>query len=193
MSLLEKMHAYRWTSSWAVWPRADEYERSSDIRFPDGEDLDGVLHARTVILGLNRGWSKEGATKWGTFHTPGHNDHMLAEAFRDTQHWGGYMTDLLSEVNSKSNTLDWSADTVAADVADLVEELKFLEVDDPLFILIGKDAASAFDQRSEGIASALGLPPLRSVKIPHYSSANGATHGNSPRRFRDLVHAALDS
>jgi hypothetical protein len=60
---------------------------------------------------------------WHNFHTgPRHSDHFLAEAFRGTAHWGAYMTDLLTEVNSKSKTLDLRADTIRRDVAVLAEQ-----------------------------------------------------------------------
>jgi hypothetical protein len=55
-SLLETMARYEMTASWAVWPPSVSYGRRSDISFPFG-DLDRVLHARSVILGLSPGES----------------------------------------------------------------------------------------------------------------------------------------
>lgn len=93
------MAKYKMTAFWAVWTPAESYTRSSDVSFPGG-DLDGILHARSIILGLNPGDSTVERRPWHSFHTgPQHNDHFLAEAFRDTEHWGAYMTDLLTEVN----------------------------------------------------------------------------------------------
>ena len=47
-----------------------------------------VLHARSVILGLNPGDSRVERRPWQIFHTgPRRNDAFLAEAFSDTEHW----------------------------------------------------------------------------------------------------------
>jgi hypothetical protein len=191
-SLLETMTPYEMTASWAVWPPSEAYDRTSDISFPDGE-LDGVLHGGSVILGLNPGESSVERRPWRNFHTsPRHNDHFLAEAFRDTPHWGAYMTDLLTEVNSKSNTLDLSAETIHRDVAVLVEQFQALGAVDPLVIVIGTKTAKAFEEHEPVLAAALGLAHIRWVRVPHYSAANGRIHGNNPDNYRRLVIEALN-
>ena len=190
-SLLETMARYEMTASWAVWPPSASYDRMSDISFPFG-DLDGVLHARSVILGLNPGESSVQRRPWQNFHTsPRHNDHFLAEAFRDTLHWGAYMTDLLTEVNSKSNTLDLNATTIHRDVAVLVDQFQALGAADPLVIVIGTTAAKAFKEHETVLAAALDLTSVRWVEVPHYSAANGRVHGNDPGKYRRLVLNAL--
>lgn len=140
------MAKYAMTASWAVWPPAESYTKTSDVSFP-AEGLDGVLHSRSIILGLNPGDSKAERRPWHNFHTgPRHNDHFLAEAFRHTEHWGAYMTDLLAEVNSKSSMLDLSKRTIEHDVAVLAEQFQALGAVDPLVIVIGRQAAAAFGQ-----------------------------------------------
>ena len=188
---MEKMRRWEMTASWAVWPPSQSYDRSSNISFPAG-NLDTVLHARSIVLGLNRGVTSAEPTPWRNFHTgPKHNDHFLAEAFRDTSHWGAYMTDLLTEVNSKSKTLDFSNATIRRDVEVLVEQVQAVEANDPLFIVIGKKAADAFKKHEALLATALRLTKVRWVEIPHYSASNGATHRNRPAVYRDLVLKAL--
>jgi len=159
----------------------------SDISFPIG-DLDEVLHARSVILALNPGESSVERRPWQNFHTsPRHNDHFLAEAFRETPHWGAYMTDLLTEVNSKSNTLDLNAATIHRDVAVLVEQFQALSAVDPLVIVLGRKAGQAFKEHETVLAAALGLASVRWVEVPHYSAANARVHGNNPGKYRQLV------
>ncbi len=185
------MAKYKMTASWAVWTPAESYTRSSDVSFPGG-DLDGILHARSIILGLNPGDSKVERRPWHNFHTgPQHNDHFLAEAFRDTEHWGAYMTDLLTEVNSKSSTLDLSRQTIQRDVAVLAEQLQILEATDPLVIVVGRKTAEAFGKHERFLADALALPKIQWVTIPHYSAANSRVHGNNPETYRQLVMNAL--
>lgn len=102
------------------------YTRASDMYFP-AAGLDEVLHARSIVLGLNPGKSKGERKPWQNFHKgPQHNDHFLAEAFHDTEHWGAYMMDLLTEVNSKSNTLGLSRQIIQRDVAVLAEQFQVL-------------------------------------------------------------------
>ena len=122
---------------------------------------------------------------------PAAQRHFLAEAFRDTLHWGAYMTDLLTEVNSKSNTLDLSDKTIHRDVVVLVEQLQAVGAADPLVIVIGTKAAKAFKEHEPVLAAALGLTSVRWVAVPHYSAANGRVHGNSPDNYRRLVLEAL--
>jgi hypothetical protein len=185
------MAKYEMTASWAVWPPAESYTRTSDLSFPGG-DLEGVLHVRSIILGLNQGDSMVERQPWHNFHTgPLHNDHFLAEAFRDTEHWGAYMTDLLTEVNSKSSTLDLSSQTIQRDVSVLAEQFQALGATDPLVIVIGRKAAAAFAQHESYLADALGLARVRWATIPHYSAANGRVHGNNPETYRRLVLEAL--
>lgn len=185
------MARYEMTASWAVWPPAESYARDSDISFP-ADDLDGVLHARSIILGLNPGDPKTDRRPWQNFHAgPRHNDHFLAEAFRDTAHWGAYMTDLLTEVNSKSKSLDLSRQTIQRDVAVLAQQFQALKARDPLVIVIGRKAAAAFAQHESYLADALDLPKVRWVTVPHYSAANSRVHGNSPEIYRRLVMDAL--
>lgn len=50
--------------------------------------------SRSIILGLNPEDSLVDRRPWHNFQIgPRHNDHFLAEAFRDTVHWGACMTD----------------------------------------------------------------------------------------------------
>ncbi|MGF9648875.1 hypothetical protein AAIH32_12920 [Pseudarthrobacter oxydans] len=190
-SLLKTMARYEMTASWAVWPPATSYTRASDIYFP-AAGLDEVLHARSIVLGLNPGKSKGERKPWQNFHTgPQHNDHFLAEAFRDTEHWGAYMTDLLTEVNSKSNTLDLSMHIIQRDVAVLAEQFQALGAADPLVIVIGRKTAEAFAEHESYLTDALDLPKVRWVTVPHYSAANSRVHGNDPAKYRSLVMDAL--
>lgn len=101
------------------------------------------------------------------------------------------MTDLLTEVNSKSNTLDLSRQTIQRDVAVLTEQFQALGADDPLVIVIGRKTAAAFAKHESYLADALGLPTVRWVTVPHYSAANSRVHGNDPEKYRRLVVDAL--
>lgn len=190
-SLLKTMARYEMTSFWAVWPASASYSRACDISFP-AAGPDGVLHSRFIILGLNPGDSLVDRRPWHNFHTgPVHNDHFLAEAFRDTVQWGPYMTDLLTEVNSKSKTPDLSPETIRREVSVLADPIQALQAEDPLFILIGKKTAEAFARHERDLTDVLGLVTVRSVTASHYSASNSRVHRNNPATYRQLVANAL--
>jgi hypothetical protein len=59
------------------------------------------------------------------------------------------------------NTLNLSKHALQADILDLIEELTTLEVNDPLFILIGRKTGKSFDAHRAVLAAALGQQDVR--------------------------------
>ena len=103
-------------------------------------------------------------------------------SWHDTEHWGAYMTDLLTEVNSGSNTLDVSRQIIQRDVAVLARQFQALGAADPLVIVIGRKTAAAFAEHESYLADALDLPKVRWVTVPHYSAAKSPVHGTTRKR-----------
>lgn len=101
------------------------------------------------------------------------------------------MTEMLTEVNSKSDILDLIRATILRDVAVLAEQFQALGAIDPLLIVIGKKTAEAFAKHERCLAEATGLTRVRWVTVPHYSAANSKAHGNNPEKYRLLVLDAL--
>ena len=188
--LLQRMADHRESASWAVW----EDDNISYPARPAG------LHTDAVLIAINRGGHGPGSTPlppWTNFHTARkHNDHFLAVACRDTPLWGGYMTDLLEERNGRLASVDMSRAVVDANVAALADELRLLQAQDPLLVLIGGRCQTLATRpaRLGALATALCADrnTIRWVHIPHYSPANGAVHGGKPERYRELVLRALD-
>ena len=62
------------------------------------------------------------------------------------------MTEMLTEVNSKSDILDLIRATILRDVAVLAEQFQALGAIDPLLIVIGKKTAEAFAKHERCLA-----------------------------------------
>jgi len=122
--LFKTMSPYGRLSSWAVWgdiKPTKPFTYSSTLTFPiDNPELYNIVKADTVFVGMNPG-GKIGINSikdyhritnepienpYRNFHVGGkHNDHLLAEALRDTPWWGAYMTDLFPFPTSESSCL----------------------------------------------------------------------------------------
>lgn len=186
--LLARMkQKYSTTASWAVW---DE----NDIDFPDSPS--GLRNDVVLIAGNPGGAAEEsGRTPWINFHTGRkHNDHFLAHALRDTDLWGGYMTDFYSQIESKLHKVDRSAIVTGKDVSDLADEIKQLGAVDPLFVLIGGDAMQLTKEPHRGtIAHAVDVDSesLRWIHVPHYSGSNGGVHRGKAEVYRAAFEYAM--
>ncbi len=206
MSLLETMSPYRWSASWAVWGSVDHpepFDASSDLRLPVGPELDKVLHARDVLVGLNQSTVGRDAAgreipadgkPWRNFHTSAfHNDHFLAEAFRGTDAWGAYITDLHEQ--RESNSANVHDDAIATEIAEFVVQLRLLGATGgaaPRIVCFGAKAFGRVAANADQIAIGIDAPAsLRIVKAPHWSRANARVHRAQISVYRDLVHAAL--
>ena len=200
-SKLTVMAAYRHSASWAVWGSvrpSEPFTSESNLAFPgDDAALPGVLHGDVVMVALNPGnaaaaWDPEDA--WVNFHGGRrHNDHLLAEAFRDTPAWGGYLADLHPTiVESDSRLVTPRAELVASAVQSLAEQIRLLGAPDPLVVCIGRGSHNRVLDHLDTLRRALDNPGLEVVGIPHYSGANNGVHGGDPARYRDLVAAVLD-
>jgi hypothetical protein len=184
------MADHRESASWAVW-------EDDNISFPARP---AGLHTGAVLIAINRGGHGPGSTPlppWTNFHTARkHNDHFLAVACRDTPLWGGYMTDLLEERNGRLASVDTSRAVVDANVAALADELRLLQAQDPLLVLIGGRCQTL--ATGTGAARRLGHRPARRPEHhsvgthPALQPGQGAVHGGKPERYRELVLRALD-
>lgn len=200
-SMLTTMSSYRHTASWAVWGAVapeEPFTSASDLGFPvDDPDLPSALHGNVVMVALNPGnaaatWTPDDA--WVNFHGGArHNDHLLAEAFRGTPAWGGYLADLHPTiVESNSTLVTPRAELVADAVRSLAEQILLLGNRDPQIVCIGRGSHTRLADHLQLLRDALGNPDLDLVCIPHYSGANNGVHGGDPARYRALVAAILD-
>ena len=186
--LLARMNDYATTASWAVW-------HDDDITFPDNPV---GLHGDVVLIAGNPGNAADddGRTPWMNFHTGRrHNDHFLAAALRGTPLWGGYMTDLYSQVTPRPDDVDRSPAVTCHAANNLAKQLERLGARDPLLVLIGLHAFQlASEPYRSTIAAAVHVTPgeLRWIHVPHYSRSNAATHRGRTEVYREAMRYAVE-
>jgi hypothetical protein len=203
----ERMSPYADHGSWAVWGPlgrnpAQPFTATSDISFPELADggLDRLLpflNTRAVIVGLNPGNAYDpGRAPWDGHHYGGRsNDHLSAEAFRDTPYWGSYLTDLFRIVESDSRVLDatLAADAIAVStgITQWIAEVQDLQADNPVIICIGVDSFTQLMAHADRLGDELAIRPERIVRILHYSATAAGHHRNDPAIYRRKVELAL--
>ena len=134
------------TASWAIW----SLNGASDIAFFTAKME--LLHARVVILGLNRGRRALGQETilFVNFHTPKHRGDKRLERFIQGNQLeailGGYMTDLSLEIETDSKKVEIDKPTVAVD--NLRSQLSFSDEPRRTIICIGD---KTFDTLCRGI------------------------------------------
>jgi hypothetical protein len=116
------------------------------------------------------------------FHdpSPAANDFKLRHAFRDTEYYGAYMTDIIKRVgmiNSK-NLLDHlkaHPSLIEQNIANFREELRDLNCTAPTILAFG---TAAYDIIHRNLSNA---EYSRLIKLTHYS------HYISKEKYRDKV------
>ena len=191
---LQRSAPYKDVSSWAVWDvvfPTEPFHKDSNLALPvDDPRLPEILKPQIVFLGLNPGnAARPGMAPWSNFHTgPKHNDHLIAEALRETPYWGAYMTDLFSQVESRSSRVANNS----ADIERLLEQIETVNEGRSVhlipFGLKTEKALAAHEKRLDDS----GLVSRVATGIPHYSGSNGKIHKNRPAVYRDLVHRELE-
>lgn len=209
-----RMQQYAGHASWAVWGRAvpapDQFatgdSSQANLQLPADDGTDALLHGRAVLLGLNPGNAAQRLHQllgdWYAFHSGSDripagfrysNDHLIAEACRDTGLWGAYMTDLFPTlVESASGEVAEQVRTdprwVRRSISAFSAELEELAVPQPPVLV-------CFGDRVLGYARAFltSYPADRIVGVTHYSGAAAGKHRHDARLYRELFHAALDA
>jgi hypothetical protein len=183
---------------WAA-PGSGSFTKLDNLSFPGFDTVRPVAHGRVILLAMNPGGNdpEHPRDDWSNFHSEGSNDHLLAEAFRETRLWGAFMTDLyFDQYESDSSKVDVSAAQSVRGVRRLVG-LAGLGDLDPLIVCVGDRAQSGF---SRGLANLKAqaaepgrklLPTLRSIKVSHYSGSNAGQHKHDPSIYRDRFHDKL--
>ncbi len=165
---------YGYYASWAIWADEDNKKPKSnvgDLTILDPEKnkvLLSQLNPNVVLVGLN---ISRGAIKvpLANFHDsrPEATDYKIRFAFRDSPYWGGYMTDIIKDLDQKS-----SAKVVAflqsnpvfekENVEIFRKELKDLGANNPIVITFGNDTFNIL-KRNFG-------QEFKILKVPHYAN-----------------------
>jgi hypothetical protein len=187
-NLMKQRHgAY---GSWAVWalPSGAPKSNMGDLQILDeyaNPALLETLNPGVVMVGLNisRGVLNE---PFRNFHDPSAvaNDFKIRYAFRDTDFWGAYMTDVIKGLVEPAsgallNYLRKNSEVVGDHVKVLRSELLDLGYPHPLILAFGRAAHTLLKENlSEDDYSLL-------VPLTHYS------HRISKEKYKDTVHRQI--
>jgi len=177
-------------ASWAVWAAQSERPKSNMgnlgvlDRFSNPRLLE-VLNPGIVMVGLNLSRGKL-SEPFRNFHDPTGvaNDFKIRFAFRGTEFWGAYMTDVIKGIVQPSSGalrryLKTRPEVVRDNVKHLRSELQDLGHSRPVILAFGGDA-HALLRENLSVSDYSYLVPLT-----HYS------HWISKEAYREAVHRQI--
>ena len=176
--MIEKEHyleigkKYGHHSSWAVWADEGDKPKSniSDMRVFDLEQNPNLLlklNPNIIMVGLNFS-RKLGEQLFVNFHdsNPHAQDYKIRYAFKDTEYYGAYMTDIIKDFEhlisgEVVSYLKTNKDFEEQNITLFKQELKDLKTEAPLIL--------AFGRTTNDILTKYFRKEYKIVKIPHYS------------------------
>src|SRR5271166_3859787 len=179
-------------ASWAVWADASEKPKSNmgDVSHFKNESVLSLLKNDVVMVGLNfsRPASSLVSEPFVNFHDPNSraNDFKIRYAFKDSPHYGAYMTDIIKffeEVDSKSvvKYLKKRPEVIEENLRTFREEMHDLKATAPIIL--------AFGTNTHKILSAnLNKNEYRKlIKLTHYS------HQIGKEAYKEAVFKEIES
>jgi hypothetical protein len=179
--LIRKKHGKY--ASWAVWVKGSGKPKSDmgDMAIFDDKLVLPVLRANVLMVGLNLSRFTI-SEPFRNFHdpSPSGQDYKIRFAFKDTEYYGAYMTDIIKgvvEVDSKNITKHLKENPVV--LADSLEifrqELRDLGAVSPLILAFGR---IAYDIIKKNLSSA---EYGKLIRLTHYS------HQIGKEKYRETV------
>ncbi len=160
-------------ASWAIWKEVGETAKSNmeDLSVLDPQqnpNLLSELRPNVVFVGLNTSKDISGLEPFSNFHptNPFANDYKTRYALKNTQLWGGYMTDIImkhEELHSLSvvKHLRKYPEVVDENIETFRKELKDLGTKNPTIIAFGNAAHSILTRHLKD--------EYKILKVYHYS------------------------
>ena len=160
-------------ASWAIWKEVGDTPKSNmeDLNILDPQqnpDLLSELKPNVVFVGLNTSKDISGLEPFSNFHptNPFANDYKTRYALKDTELWGGYMTDIIKkheELHSLSvvKHLRKYPEVVDENIETFRKELKDLGTKNPTIIAFGNAAHSILKRKLKD--------EFKILKVYHYS------------------------
>ena len=174
-------------ASWAVWVKGTDKPKSNigDMAIFDDKLVLPLLRANVLMVGLNLSRFTI-SEPFRNFHdpSPSAQDYKIRFAFKDTEYYGAYMTDIIKgvvEVDSKNipKHLKENPGVLAESLEIFREELQDLGAISPLILAFGR---IAFDLVKENLPSA---EYGKLIRLTHYS------HQISKEKYRETVLAEI--
>jgi hypothetical protein len=179
--LIRKKHGKY--ASWAVWANASDRPKSNmgDMAIFDDKLVLSQLRPNVLMVGLNLSRFTI-SEPFRNFHdpSPSGQDYKIRFAFRDTEYFGAYMTDIIKgvvEVDSKNipTHLKENPGVLADSLKIFRQELRDLGTDSPLILAFGRIAYYIIKQNLSSAEYG------KLIRLTHYS------HQISKEKYRDTV------
>jgi len=170
-------------ASWAVWVKGSDKPKSNmgDMAIFDDKLVLSLLRANVLMVGLNLSRFTI-SEPFRNFHDPSPTaqDYKIRFAFRDTEYYGAYMTDIIKgvvEVDSKNipKHLKENPGVLVNSLKIFRQELRDLGAVSPLILAFGR---IAYDIIKENLSSA---EYGKLIRLTHYS------HQISKEKYREAV------
>jgi hypothetical protein len=161
-------------ASWAVWADASEKPKSNmgDLSHFKNQSVVSLLKNDVVMVGLNI--SRPVSEPFINFHDPNPraNDFKIRYAFRDSEYYGAYMTDIikfLEEVDSKNvmKYLKEHPEIIEGSFKTFREELQDLKATAPVILAFGTDTHKLLSENLKKNEY------HKLIKLTHYSHQIG--------------------
>ena len=187
---IEILEKYGEFASWAVWAAEDLKPKSnigdmSLFNLTVNPTLLEMLNPNVIMVGLNFSRTIE-KIPFVNFHDkrPQGQDYKLRYAFRDTEYYGAYMTDIIKDFEEKisGNVKSYLKENYAFELHNVYlfqQEIKDLKCVDPLLIAFG---GITYDLLNKHFGKS-----YRIKKVIHYSQQI------SKDNYRQSVLSALES
>jgi hypothetical protein len=174
-------------ASWAVWAEASDKPKSNmgDMAIFGDNKVLPLLKPNVLMVGLNLSRFTI-SEPFRNFHdpSPSGQDYKIRFAFRDTEYYGAYMTDIIKgvvEVDSKNipKHLKESPGVLAESLEIFRQELRDLGSVSPLILAFGR---IAYDTIKENLHS---KEYGKLIRLTHYS------HQIGKEKYRETVLAEI--
>jgi len=181
---------YGQVASWAVWKEQGETPNTNmgDLNILDPQqnpNLLSQLKPDVVFVGLNTSRDITDTPPFSNFHPnyPHAQDYKIRFALKDTELWGGYMTDIIKDhVELHGYTvrgyLNENPDVEKKNIETFLEELIDLETDNPTII--------AFGNAVHNILTSNLKKEFNIFSVTHYS------HFINPQRYREEFESLIE-
>ena len=183
---------YCHVASWAIWKEQGNHPpmfNIGDLSVLDTQqnpNLLSQLKPNVVFVGLNTSKDITGLEPFSNFHptSPGANDYKTRFALKDTELWGGYMTDIIKDhvgknVNEVKNYLRENTGVEEKNIETFRKELKDLGTENPTIIAFGDDAHNILIRHLNN--------EFNIYMVTHYSS-----RGLTKEDFRDKIKSLIE-
>ena len=182
-------------ASWAVWEDVGVKPKSNMghlniFDFQKNPALLEVLKNNVVMVGLNFSRPVLPTEPFKNFHdlNPRANDFKIRYAFRETEFYGAYMTDVIKNLEMKDSHnvkthLKRNANLIQENISMLREELSDLHANKPILLAFGVDAYNLLNKNLRKDEYS------RLIRLTHYS--HQISKENYKKEVFGQIHDAL--